>query len=48
MDLLLEYKFNCYGHEIFKAYGFNIVDRLENGIIKIAQMTPEEKEIQKN
>ena len=28
MDLLLEYKFNYYGHEIFGTYGFNIVDRL--------------------
>ena len=47
MDLLLEYKFNYYGHEIFGAYGFNIVDRLENGNIKISEMTPEEREIQK-
>lgn len=44
MNLLLEYKFNYYGHEIFGAYGFNIVDRLENGNIKIAPITDEEKE----
>lgn len=47
MDLLLEYKFNYYGHEIFGTYGFNIVDRLENGNIKISEMTEEEREIQK-
>ena len=46
MDLLLEYKFNYYGHEIFGAYGFNIMDRLENGNIKTSEMTEGEKEIQ--
>ncbi len=46
MDLLLEYKFNNYGHEIFGAYGFNIMDRLENGNIKTSEMTEGEKEIQ--
>lgn len=44
MDKLLEYKFDYYGHEIFGNYGFNIVDRLENGNIKIVKMTPEEVE----
>ena len=44
MDKLLEYKFDYYGHEIFGNYGFNIVDRLKNGNIKIVKMTPEEVE----
>lgn len=41
MDKLLEYKFDYYGHEIFGNYGFNIVDRLENGMVKIAPRTDE-------
>ena len=44
MDKLLEYKFDYYGHEIFGNYGFNIMDRLENGNIKIAPITPEDVE----
>lgn len=44
MDKLLEYKLDYYGHEIFGNYGFNIVDRLENGMIKIAPITPEDVE----
>lgn len=44
MDKLLEYKFDYYGHEIFGNYGFNIVDRLENGMIRIAPITPEDVE----
>lgn len=46
MDLMLKYKFNYYGHEIFGTYGFNILDRSENGNIKTSEMTEGEKEIQ--
>ena len=46
INKLLEYKFNHYGHEIFGNYGFNIIDRLENGMIRIAPMTDEEIEVQ--
>ena len=44
INKLLEYKFNHYGHEIFGNYGFNIMDRLENGMVKITPMTDEELE----
>lgn len=46
MDLMLKYKFNYYGHEIFGTCGFNILDRSENGNIKTSEMTEGEKEIQ--
>lgn len=45
MDLLLRYKGDYYGQQIFGEYGFNIIERMENGDIKIAAKEPEEKGI---
>ena len=45
-DYLITYKLENYGDQVFNDFGFSIVDRLENGSIRIRQMTPEEKEIQ--
>lgn len=41
ITLLTEYKFDHFGEEIFKEKGLEIIERLENGTVKLKDLNPE-------